>query len=679
MNTTDTMLAAPMLKALGYSLIHFIWQGALVWILLASVRVMLKRSKPSVRYTAACAALLLMLALPVITAFTVARSSVSFAALSNTQTKTRATVSLLRDGGATTSAQDGSSSESTTAASIIESWKASLSVWLTDERMASLTPWLVSIWLGGVLLLSVRVFGGWLMAQRLKRSMTRNAEELWQATVLRLSNHLGIRRTVRLCESALAEVPTVIGWLRPVILVPVSALAGLSAQQVEALLAHELAHIRRHDYLVNLMQTVVETLLFYHPAVWWVSRQIRIEREHCCDDMAVAACGGDVLTYARALTELEELRANVLPQLAVAANGGSLITRIRRLIEAPKPSAHRGTTWLASFIALATVFCIWAGAQTALISKAKEIAKRQPFVSSYFQPASFEKKEERAGDCPQSNPNVIHDPQPVVVQVDIDEEDAADKAEVAQDAAPETKETENTGSEIAQAMPGDEENNAHPALLQDQENKDGSKPDFIEELASLGYTNLTIDQLIELGNHGVDGKFIRELKSLGYQKLSLEMLIRLSDHGVRPKFIKSMTALGYDKLSLDDLIRAIDHGVDADFVEEMASAGYGHLPLEQFIRLKDHGVDAEFMREMEAAGFARLDLDQLVRARDHGVGGQFISEIKAAGYTNLTLDQFIRFRDHAVNASFLKKVKAHGFNNLSIDDLVRLRDSDVID
>lgn len=679
MNTTDTMLAAPLFKALGYSLIHFIWQGALVAALLSSVRVMLRRSRPNVRYVASCAAMLLMLALPVLTAFTVARSSASFAALSNTQTKTRATVTLSRDANAATSAPVVSSNESATtqSASTLEEWKATLSSWLTDERAQSLMPWLVSMWLAGVLLLSARVFGGWLMAQRLKRSMTRNAEELWQGTVARLSNHLGIRRTVRLCESALAEVPTVIGWLRPVILVPVSALSGMSVQQVEALLAHELAHIRRHDYLVNLLQTVVETLLFYHPAVWWVSRQIRIEREHCCDDMAVAACG-DVLTYARALTELEELRSTALPQLAVAANGGSLIARIRRLIEAPQPSAHRGATWLASLIALSTVFCIWAGAQTALLSKAKEIAKRQPFVASYFQPASFEKKEEKHGDCPLSNPNVIRDPQPVVVNVDIDEDDAG-KAEVAQASTSETKVTETVESQIAQTITNVEENNAHPAISQAQQNQDGSKPDFIDELASLGYTNLTIDQLIELGNHGVNGKFIREFKSLGFEKLSLEMLVRLSDHGVRAKFIKSMTALGYDKLSLEELIRARDHGVDSEFVEEIEAAGFGHLPLDQLIRMKDHGVDTEFMREMEAAGFAHLSMDQLVRAKDHGVSGQFIREIKEAGYTNLTLDQFIRLRDHGVSASFLKKVKSHGFTNLSLDDLVRLRDSDVID
>jgi peptidoglycan/xylan/chitin deacetylase (PgdA/CDA1 family) len=188
----------------------------------------------------------------------------------------------------------------------------------------------------------------------------------WQETLARLSGQLRVSRPVRLCVSALVEVPAVIGWLRPVILVPASALTGLSAPQLEALLAHELAHIRRHDYLVNLLQSVVETLLFYHPAVWWLSGRVRIEREHACDDLAVRTTG-DVLVYARALTTLETLRGqkvNARSTLAVAANGGSLMQRIQRLIKT-QPAAQGHSPLLASLaivsLALASVVV---GAQT---------------------------------------------------------------------------------------------------------------------------------------------------------------------------------------------------------------------------------------------------------------------------------------------------------------------------
>src|SRR5205085_11492852 len=154
-------------------------------------------------------------------------------------------------------------------------------------------------------------------------------ERVWQETLARLARRLRVSRPVRLCASALVEVPTVVGWLRPVVLLPVCALTALSAPQLEALIAHELAHIRRHDYLCNLLQTIIETLLFYHPAVWWLSKRVRIEREHCCDDAAVAATG-DVLVYARALTALEQLRRRPAPALVIAANGGSLMQRIQR-------------------------------------------------------------------------------------------------------------------------------------------------------------------------------------------------------------------------------------------------------------------------------------------------------------------------------------------------------------
>ncbi len=144
------------------------------------------------------------------------------------------------------------------------------------------------------------------------------------------SIRLGIHRAVRLMQSTLVEVPTVIGWLRPVVLIPVSCLTGLSTAQVEAIFCHELAHVRRHDYLVSVIQSVVEALLFYHPAVWWVSKQLRRERECCCDELAVGH-GGDVLAYARALSYLEERRAS-FPEFALGANGGVLSMRIKRLL-----------------------------------------------------------------------------------------------------------------------------------------------------------------------------------------------------------------------------------------------------------------------------------------------------------------------------------------------------------
>ena len=147
-------------------------------------------------------------------------------------------------------------------------------------------------------------------------------------------------------------MPTAIGWLQPVILLPASAMTGLSIPQLEAILAHELAHIRRHDYLVNVLQCIVETLLFYHPAVWWVSRKIREEREACCDELAVTLCP-DPLVYARALLEMEQLRV-AGPRLALAANGGLLMNRIQRLARPARPQSDRLAGVLAVIMTIST-------------------------------------------------------------------------------------------------------------------------------------------------------------------------------------------------------------------------------------------------------------------------------------------------------------------------------------
>ena len=145
----------------------------------------------------------------------------------------------------------------------------------------------------------------------------------------RTARRLRLARAVEVLQSTLVKTPVVVGYFRPAVLLPLCVVTGLPEAQLELILAHELAHIRRHDYLVNLLQTLVETLFFYHPAVWWLSRQIRNERENCCDDVAMATVGSRA-DYGRALLAIEELRATSTA-LSLASHGGSLLARIRRI------------------------------------------------------------------------------------------------------------------------------------------------------------------------------------------------------------------------------------------------------------------------------------------------------------------------------------------------------------
>jgi hypothetical protein len=155
-------------------------------------------------------------------------------------------------------------------------------------------------------------------------------------------------QTVSVLRSALAQTPLVVGYLRPMLLVPVAMVAQLPLAELEAILAHELAHIRRHDFLVNLWQTSLETVFFYHPAVWSLSHRLRAEREHCCDDVALSVVG-DSVCYRRALLHVEELRGP-WPLLAMGAAGSSLPSRIRRLFGEPTPPTGAAGLIAAAFL-----------------------------------------------------------------------------------------------------------------------------------------------------------------------------------------------------------------------------------------------------------------------------------------------------------------------------------------
>jgi beta-lactamase regulating signal transducer with metallopeptidase domain len=358
LNALQGWPSQPWVEALGWSLIHFVWQGAAVAAILAAALFTLRARSPHVRYLAACAALLAMAASP---AATLAWTWRTASAPEFSVVAARPVADEFRARPATQPFDAAQVEAPTTIVAkpktIVEAAPPSSALFLENAyRFRPLLPWMVALWLAGVFALSARLCVGWLGVQRMRRRGVRQVPHEWDDRLAQIAARLRVSRPVRLLESALVEAPTVIGWLRPIVLVPASAWVGLSPAQLEALLAHELAHVRRHDYAVNFVQTAVETLLFYHPAVWWVSRTIRQEREACCDEIAAEICG-DRREYAHALASMEALRGRDA-QFAMAANGGDLVRRIRRIVGVPAPQTNRSGWWLMAAIAacvLATI------------------------------------------------------------------------------------------------------------------------------------------------------------------------------------------------------------------------------------------------------------------------------------------------------------------------------------
>ncbi|MFC1738394.1 M56 family metallopeptidase [Planctomycetota bacterium] len=358
----ENAFAQEAVQKLGWTLLHFVWQGATVALFLAILLRLFRKSPANVRYIISCAALVLIVLLAIVTLQYITVSLPHPEAVSVVEQPADNSVAVTIDIEMPVVEEPAR----------VESPAAVPTISLKQRAIGSLEPalpYIVTAWLLGVFALSVWHLGGWRQLQRLKRRMVRQVDASLHSRLRELAELLGIRRAVTLVESALVQVPTVVGWLKPVILLPASALTGLSSEQLQAILAHELAHIRRHDYLVNILQTVIEILGFYHPAIWWISRKIRAERENCCDDLAVRVTGGH-LRYAKALTSMEEIRSSQ-PQLAVAATGGSLLKRISRLVTKDSKEGTRNG-WAPSFIALLLIMALVIPGALALMAKTSQ-------------------------------------------------------------------------------------------------------------------------------------------------------------------------------------------------------------------------------------------------------------------------------------------------------------------
>ncbi len=313
-----TDFLAILVPALGYALLNFLWQGAMIGLLTALALHSLAHARPHARYAIACLALLACVLLPLVTVIA-QLAATSFTPL---YAGTIAPLSLF--------------AASPHTPDMLFGIKASAA------QLDAFLPWIVVLWAAGTFVLSLRMAVGLIWIRRLSHSPHSPSQAAWQQRLDALAVHFGLHRSVELRLVDSLDSPVSAGWWRPVVLLPTALLTRMPTDLIEALLAHELAHIRRHDYLINLLQNAVEALLFYHPVTWWLSNRIRIEREQIADQLAAeVACTPRRLALALSeLSELSELhRSRPVRQLAQAARGGQLLARIEQLVQ-PAGNAH---------------------------------------------------------------------------------------------------------------------------------------------------------------------------------------------------------------------------------------------------------------------------------------------------------------------------------------------------
>lgn len=318
--------ALPYLEPISWALLHALWQGALLAGLLALALWLLRGRSAHLRYALSVGTLAALLVLPIATVLLVGTpGTMPASTVSNIPALTAAEqqafeTALAAEALMPLEPQATSATTAVSDAANSPSWTMAL-------------PVLAALWLMGVVVLMLRLGGSLWYVRQLRTQGVSPLPEAWARQARQVANRVGVHRAVRFVASSRATVPMVIGWWRPVVLLPASMLSGMPPAYIEAILMHELAHIQRHDALVGWLQVVGETLLFFHPATWWISRRIRMEREHCCDDRVVQLTGKRA-TYARALAHLEALRQPTWHP-APAATDGALLQRIRRILGQP--------------------------------------------------------------------------------------------------------------------------------------------------------------------------------------------------------------------------------------------------------------------------------------------------------------------------------------------------------
>jgi len=566
------------LNALAWTLIHFCWQAAAVAVLYRALIVAFSRSASQTRYALSVAALALMVVGSLATftwemhsarpspALHFAAAEIRNAALGAAAPKTEVTGAANQPAGRELSA-------------------------------TSLLRWIDGFWVLGVVVLSVRSIGGWWVIQRLRRTAIGEAPEAVRASFKRVSAVLGIRREVALRVSSAIAGPITVGAVRAMVLLPISAITLLGPDELEMVLAHELAHVRRADFLCNLLQTLVETLFFFHPAVWWIGRCIRHERELCCDDLALEICPNPI-TYATALFRLEEQRARQW-RLAMALDGNqsnqTLRMRIARILGEPASLAGGRSIQPFSLI-------------VAGIALVVSLLAAPPVVASFSPTHAAEVKNA-----------ALH---------------VAVKASTAVPALRALAPKLRAAHLLAQA--------AGPAQEPQPSAAPEPKSTYIDRMKAAGY-DVDLDKYIALKIQGVTPEYAEAMAQAGFGKLSADNLIACKIQGVSPEYIAQLKQQGFEVKSIQEAISFRIFEITPQFVTGMKSAGFANLDSQQLLSLRVQGVTPEYAQEI-AKEFPGATVQDVIKTRIFHIDSAFIEQAKKFGLKPLTIDKLVKLR-----------------------------------
>jgi bla regulator protein BlaR1 len=566
------------IRAICFTLLHSLWQGLLLAVAAAVLMLLTKQSGSAIRYKLLC---LLMIIFIAVVSFTFIRQisfSINPVAAINSFSFT---VKQLHD------------TNQPAAGNIVFSDSIQKFTTACTAYFNQYSWLLVLIWFAVFLFHFVQLLLGMVNAERMRYYKTNIVPDEWNEKLEELCARLQITKSILLMESALLKVPVLIGYVKPVILVPVGMMAQLSAEQVEAILLHELAHVRRHDYLVNLIQNAIDTLFFFNPAVLWMSSLIRAERENCCDDIAISETKSRK-QFIEALVSFNQYSNTVNNTYALSwATGKSqLLHRVQRIVTRKNDSLRS-----AELIILLAVLLLTGTAFITLRHTSNHLSQipKQPVVKIHKKtipakpalpaPVSNVAKPKEIKKPLKINTNIV---KPVAAEVD--EASVEEPVPIPEIAITEAEQPVNELGRLQGQLGtlGFIENN--PGRLQTYKDH-GVSAGYIESILAVGYHNVSLDLFLQLKDHGVHANFLDDLKKQGYGTIPLEKAITLVDHGVSVIFIESFRQVGFKNLSLEEAITLKDHGVNSAFIESFKKKTGQLLLVADYIKLKDTGIN----------------------------------------------------------------------------------------
>ena len=641
MSSLVTWISPNAMHSLGWALLHFLWQGTALAALAAAAMALCRHA--SARYAIGIATLGLMLIAPVATFLTYSPQHSDLAPTANSSNFAAVAWPVAKH----------ASSYASSAATSLDA-----------------IPWLVQAWLLGVAFFSLRTVGGFFLLERDRRRQSSIVSARVLEICYTLQDRLGIDRAIQYCECKWLQAPAVIGWFRPIVFLPASALTGLSQDQLQAVIAHELAHIRRLDAFVNVFQVCVETLLFYHPAVWWLNRRIRAEREHCCDETAVSVCG-DAVEYARALTLMEEWRS--APRLVMAANRGPLTERVVRVLGLKTLS-----TGIRSIGLTGSLLCLTAAlaAGNALLgmahprsARASSILQATPKAETPQQPSAKPATAAKPSTAQSETPAPAPNPAPSSSSY-IDAMKAAGLDNLSIDELVALK-TQGVTPEYVRQM---HDLGLHP----DADGLVGLKvqgvtPEYVKELRAMGF-NPDQDQIIGMKVQGVTADYVKGLKEVGIQA-DADDIVGLKVQGVTPEYVRDLRAAGL-KVDSGDVVGLKVQGVTPAYVQGLKAQGI-EVNSDDVVGMKVQGVTPEYIRDIRALGF-HPSADEIVGMKVQGVTPEFIKALQAAGFKP-SIDDIVGAKVQGITPEFIDEARKHGFQNLTIEKLIELKRLGILD